>query len=123
EPDDPKKAKRSSTDVKSFPLWFSGFQNHLTDNSSWGEDERSVQALLEAFLRARTPNAPANVLEFYRHVGKSEVNKQSGDLAAGSVGAENWCQQASTQAVVRGLEANGLRFKPRQSPRTLSWLN
>jgi hypothetical protein len=96
--------------VKGFPAWFSVFQSRLIRTAKWGPDELAVAALLDAYLRARSSDAPASVLEFYRHVGKSEKNKRADDIAPGAA-TYNWCAAASTNAVVRALHEHGYFFR------------
>lgn len=103
--------------VKDFPLWVNVFQDKLVNSPSWTIEEQTVQALLTAFLRAHTKAAlggklSATVAEFFSHVGKSELNRQSEDLVRGSIGNSVWCAQASSEALVHALQAAGLRPIP-----------
>src|SRR5262245_1029669 len=113
--------------VKGFPTWYTGFQDRLIGSTTWGADEKAVEALLEAYLRARTPGVPAAVKQFYHQIGKSKTNKQSfaKDYLPGS-DTYNWCAAASTNAVVRALNDAGYYFKPvyaNQDGLYLDWLN
>jgi hypothetical protein len=58
------------------------------------------------------------VAVFFDHVGKSETNRQGTDLTQTANGA--WCQGASSAAVVKSLQRNGLKFRPRPSTQDLS---
>lgn len=107
----------SSKWVQEFPLWVNLFQDKLVNSPTWGKDEETVRALLTAFLRAHTKSAlggklPATVAEFLKHVGKSELNRQSEDLVRGSIGNSVWCAQASSEALVRALQDAGLEPIP-----------
>jgi hypothetical protein len=70
--------------VAKLPAWFNAMQNKLIGSTKWLREEKATQALLDAFLRANYPNAPASVNVFFDNVGKSETNKASDEMVPGS---------------------------------------
>ncbi|MFO0745228.1 MAG: DUF4157 domain-containing protein [Myxococcota bacterium] len=114
-------------EVKSAPHWFSVFQDHCIDTGKWDKDQKVLQILVSAYLYATMGTAPANVLAFFDHAGKSEYNGQAEDLAygAGARGGDKtkamqdtkmWCQQASSSAYAQGFANCGYTFTGRSVP-------
>jgi hypothetical protein len=60
---------------------------------------------------------------FFHHVGKSETNKASDEMVAGSTSSAIWCQGASTLPVLQALHDAGYRFKARTSTREMPWVH
>lgn len=115
-------------DAQGLPDWFNAIQNQLIDNAEWSVDQEVMQLLLTAYLNATDGDNAANVMAFFEHVGKSELNEQAEDLSYGA-GAKvstskskaeamkkttNWCQQASNDALAQGLARCGYTFKGRK---------
>jgi peptidoglycan hydrolase-like protein with peptidoglycan-binding domain len=99
--------------IEGNPAWVEVLQAELYTSGEWTPDHAATQKLLQAYLNAfsaASGGLNSTVEEFYRHVGGSEENGQAGALG-GSKGAMNWCQEASTRAVINGLLRKGLRFK------------
>ena len=117
----PKGGDSSAKDVVSFPKWFNVFQNRAIDAKKWDDDTAAVQAVLAAFLRKKEKQTPANVLEYFDHVGKSESNTKADDLTPSAKGA--WCQGAATAALIRSLHHAGLFFIPKTATRDYPWFN
>jgi len=107
--------------VAKLPAWFNAMQNKLIGSTRWGREEKATQALLDAFLRANYPDAPASVRVFFDNVGKSETNKASDQMVPGSTSSGVWCAAASSIPLVRALNDAGYRFKPRAAPMDMPW--
>jgi hypothetical protein len=107
--------------VAKMPWWFNPMQNKLIGSPKWGRDEKATQALLEAFLRANYPDAPASIKVFFHHVGKSETNKASDDLVPGSTSSDIWCAAASSAPLLKAMNDAGYRFTSRTAPRDMPW--
>lgn len=114
-------------DVSFAPRWFNAFQEHCVESGQWTKDQKVIQILVSAYLKGQMGDAPANVLAFFDHVGKSEKNGQAGDLSYGAgatpgagktkeqamKSASMWCQQASTDAYAQAFNRSGYYFLPR----------
>lgn len=104
-------------DVAGYPAWYNAFQAKLVDSTSWGKEEQTLNALMNAYLRDKyrkelgVEKLPANIEIFFQHIGKSEANKRCEDLAPNTIGSDNWCAMASNYPVVQALHQAGLRFK------------
>jgi Domain of unknown function (DUF4157) len=107
--------------VAKLPWWFNPMQNKLIGSAKWGREEKATQALLDAFLRANYPDAPASIKVFFHHVGKSETNKASDELVPGSTKSDIWCAAASSAPLLKAMNDAGYRFKARIAPRDMSW--
>jgi hypothetical protein len=107
--------------VAKLPAWFNAMQNKLIGSTKWGREEKATQALLDAFLRANYPDAPASVKVFFDNVGKSETNKASDQMVPGSTSSGIWCAAASSIPLIRALNDAGYRFKPRPAPMDMPW--
>lgn len=107
--------------IEGNPAWVDILQTELYTSSEWTADHEASQKLLQAYLNAwsaASGGLNSTVEEFYRHIGGSEENGQAAPLG-GSKGAMNWCQEASSKAVVQGLLRKGLRFKNGPRPKQL----
>jgi hypothetical protein len=109
--------------VAKLPAWFNAMQNKLIGSAKWGREEKATQVLLDAFLRANYPDAPASVNVFFDNVGKSETNKASDQMVPGSTSSGVWCAAASSVPLIRALNDAGYRFKPRTAPMDMPWAN
>lgn len=107
--------------VAKLPAWFNVMQNKLIGSPKWLRAEKATQALLDAFLRANYPDAPASVHVFFDHVGKSETNKASNEMVPGSTSSGVWCAQASSSPLLKALHDAGYRFKARAAPSDMPW--
>lgn len=107
-------ADNSGKAVEDHPGWVQAMQMELYTSSQFGPDQKAAQKLVQAYLNAWSAQASgglnSTVEEFNRHIGGSEENGQAGALG-GSKGAMNWCQDASTRALIYGLLRKGLRFQ------------
>ena len=107
--------------VAKLPAWFNAMQNKLIGSPTWQRVEKATQALLDAFLRANYPNAPASVNVFFDNVGKSETNKASDEMVPGSTSSGVWCAQASSVPLLKALNEAGYRFKARTATSDMPW--
>src|SRR5207248_2834355 len=107
--------------VAKLPAWFNIMQNKLIGSTKWLREEKATQALLDAFLRANFPGAPASVNVFFDNVGKSETNKASDEMVPGSTSSGVWCAQASSVPLLKALHDAGYRFKARAAPSDMPW--
>jgi len=107
--------------VAKLPAWFNAMQNKLIGSPKWERTEKATQALLDAFLRANYPNAPASVNVFFDNVGKSETNKASDEMVPGSTSSGVWCAQASSVPLLKALNEAGYRFKARAATSDMPW--
>ena len=107
--------------VAKLPAWFNAMQNKLIGATKWLREEKATQALLDAFLRANYPSAPASVHVFFDHVGKSETNKASDEMVPGSTSSGIWCAQASSVPLIKAMNDAGFRFKARAAPTDMPW--
>ncbi|MFO0746598.1 MAG: peptidoglycan-binding domain-containing protein [Myxococcota bacterium] len=111
----------SGRSVEGHPAWVTELQAELISSSEWTPDHKASQKLLQAYLDAWSSEGGAlnaTAEEFYRHVGKSQSNGQSGVLGGGK-GAMNWCQDASTRALLYGMLRKGVRFATGGRPKKL----
>jgi Domain of unknown function (DUF4157) len=107
--------------VAKLPAWFNAMQNKVIGSTTWSRVEKATQALLDAFLRANFPSAPASVNVFFDNVGKSETNKASDEMVPGSTNSGVWCAQASSVPLLKALNDAGYRFKARTAPSDMPW--
>jgi hypothetical protein len=107
--------------VAKLPAWFNVMQNKLIGSTKWLREDKATQALLDAFLRANYPSAPASVNVFFDNVGKSETNKASDEMVPGSTSSGVWCAQASSVPLIKALNDAGYRFKARAAPTDMPW--
>jgi len=121
----------SGKDLGGAPAWFNVFQINCILSGEWTKDQKVIQILVTAYLKAAHGDVPANVAAFFEHCGKSEQNNQAKDFDASAdiecntsaktkgdkmKKTENWCQSASSSVFARGLNNCGYTLKPRPIP-------
>ncbi len=112
----PADAPAKKPSLADFPPWFAAFQTKLIKRSQWKKDEQAVSALLEAFVRARFPDAPDVAKAFFHHLGESVGNTGVDNLKVGARKADGkqayqFCAAASSKMLEEALAKHGLAFK------------
>lgn len=105
--------------INGLPAWVNAFQNRTIDSPTWGREERTLSALANAYLTEHYTRElakegkqlPPSISTFFDHIGQSELNGSSNELAENSAGTPDWCAYGSSSALAKGLEKMGLQVK------------